>query len=247
MDLNLLIPEDVVGKARVVEFRGLDSKTQYYGNLISNPAFRAQWANCPITYSLNSNYYRCPEWKDIEWDKSILLLGDSVAFGLGLDLPSTIANKLSNELGGTPVVNLGQTGTSWTFAWINSVRLVEAGIRPLAVIYIWTDILRYARLLNNNISCAHGTWDIDQPGLGREYALDQTHSKNMSIEILRSIRTMWTCPQLHYTWSPSVELPGVQYIGDTEIDKARDLIHPGPRSTAQWAQFMAQKLSGKIN
>ena len=247
MNLNLLITEDIVGTPQTVEFRGTDSKTRYLGNLVCNPNFKAQWANCPITYSLNSNYYRCPEWKDIDWDNSILLLGDSWAFGLGIDLPSTIDHRLSHELGGTPVVNLGQTGTSWTFSWINSVRLVEAGIRPLAVVYIWTDIARYAQLLEDNITYSYGAWDLDQPGLGREYALDQTHSRNMSIEILRSIRTMWTCPQLHYTWSKHVELPGVQYLGGSELDKARDLIHPGPRSTAQWAQSMAQELSSKIN
>ena len=247
MHLNLLITEDRAGTPQVVKFRGTDSKASYHSNLISNTDFRAQWANRPITYSLNSNYYRCPEWDDIEWDKSILLFGDSWAFGLGLDLPSTIASRLSIELGGTPVINLGQTGTSWTFSWINSVRLVEARIKPLAVIYIWTDISRYARLLENNITYSHGAWDLDQPGLGREYALDLVHSRNMSIEILRSIRTMWTCPQLHYAWSKHAELPGVQHLGNTELDKARDLIHPGPRSTAQWAQSMAQELSSKIN
>lgn len=247
MNPNLLITKDIVGKPPVVRFRGTDSESRYIYNLVNTPDFKDQWANCPITYSLNSDYYRCPEWKDIEWDKSVLLLGDSWAFGLGLDLPSTFASRLSHELNGTPVVNLGQTGTSWTFAWINSVRLVEAGIRPRAVVYIWTDMARYAQLLEDNITYSYGAWDLDQPGLGREYALDQTHSRNMSIEILRSVRTMWSCPQLHYTWSKHTDLPGVHYLGNSELDKARDLIHPGPRSTAQWARSMAQELSSKIN
>lgn len=247
MNPNLLIIKDIVGTPLITKFRGTDSESCYHKNLISDPDFRAQWANCPITYSLNSNYYRCPEWKDIEWDKSVLLLGDSWAFGQGLDLPSTLASRLSHELNGTPVINLGQTGTSWTYSWINSVRLVEAGIRPRAVIYIWTHVARYAQLLGDNITYSHGAWDVDEPGLGREYAMDTVHSRNMSIEILRSIRTMWTCPQLHYTWSKhTTDLPGVQYLGNSVLDKARDLVHPGPRSTAQWAQSMAQELSAKI-
>jgi hypothetical protein len=247
MNPNLLIIKDIVGTPLITKFRGVDSESRFNHNLANTPGFKAEWANFPITYSLNSNYYRCPEWKDIEWDKSVLLLGDSWAFGQGLDLPSTIASRLSHELNGIPVVNLGQTGTSWTFSWINSVRLVEAGIRPRAVIYIWTHTARYAQLLENNITHSHGAWDVDQPGLSREYAMDPVHSMNMSIEILRSIRTMWTCPQLHYTWSKHVELPGVHYLGNSELDKARDLIHPGPRSTAQWARSMAQELSSKIN
>jgi len=246
MNPNLLVPEDRLGTPHEVEFGGLDSKARYANNLINDVEFRTQWFDHPVSYRLNSDYYRCPEWEDIDWSESVVLFGDSWAFGLGLDSESTISSRLSDELGGIPVINLGQTGVSWTFNWINSVRMIDAGIRPRAVVYIWPGIRRYSRLISDKVACSGGVWDVDKPGISREYTLDTVHSKNMSIEILRTVRTLWSCPQLHYAWREDVSDISSEIEMLTNIDKARDQIHPGPKSTAAWARNMARKLSAKI-
>ena len=227
-----------------IKFLGIDSEEGYLKNL-SDIEYRNKWQPNNVEYRMNSSYYRCAEWDQIDWNNSILLFGDSYAFGVGLAESDTISVKLSNQIG-LPVVNLGQRGTGWAFSWINSNRLYAQGIRPRAVVYIWSQISRHCHFVSPDIIENVGFWNRNDIGheLGLEYMLDYEHSRATSIEYLRSIKNMWSCPQLHYTWDSNPEIDGIVPL--KKYDKARDLKHAGPRTTHVWASQMSRNLSGKL-
>jgi len=244
MNPNLLLTGNYQNQPLVQKFMDTDTRELYIKNFTSLSDFRAQWKARPITYTTNSDHYRCPEWEDIVWNDSILMLGCSVTFGVGLDDSDTISSHLSSYLGGIPVVNLGQGGSSWTFQWINTVRLVAAGIRPRAVVYIWPDVSRYTRMLDSKLARHTGSWSAQ--GLGLEYLKDTDHAQAISGEILACVRALWSCPQLHYTWSPQVDPNWSVPRLTAPIDRARDRMHPGPETAGIWAGNIARDL-GELN
>jgi len=64
-----------------------------------------------IQYTLNSQGYRCPEFDEINWEESIITLGCSNTFGIGLDDKDTYSSKLE-KITNYPVINLGMGGWS---------------------------------------------------------------------------------------------------------------------------------------
>lgn len=59
-----------------------------------------------ITYNLNNSGFRTKEWADIDWKNSVVLLGCSITYGVGLDEDETLAYHLEQKLN-VPVINLG--------------------------------------------------------------------------------------------------------------------------------------------
>ena len=72
-----------------------------------------------VSYKLNSQGYRCPEWNDIDWASSHLLFGCSVVQGIGLNDADTLDQELVKLLN-EPVVNLGVGGGSLPFILANT-------------------------------------------------------------------------------------------------------------------------------
>lgn len=248
MQPNLLISEHLDDWPLVGHYHPMDTKEQYEINAV-NPEFRLLWPEDSVTYTTNKFHYRCAEWADVDWSSSVLVLGCSFTFGVGLDDSQTITHQLS-KLIDMPVVNLGQGGASWTFIWVNTIRLLAAGIKPKAVIYIWPNTNRYCRLFKDSRARSYGPWniDIEDNGLGREYALAELHAQLLSGDLLTSIRALWTCPQLHYYYSPYDRQLTQWAVRPLKpmVDKARDQVHPGVITTGLWANQLAKDLTAKI-
>jgi len=100
------------------------------------------YRNHEVKYVLNSNRFRTKEFKDIDWKNSIVLIGCSCTFGVGVTEEDTIAANLQ-EITGKYVVNLGQPGASNSAIAYNSYYLKENYPEPLAVVNLWTGITRY--------------------------------------------------------------------------------------------------------
>jgi hypothetical protein len=198
-------------------------------------------------YGVNSQGYRCPEFEAIDWRNSILIFGCSHVFGIGLEDHETVANQLSLLLN-TPVINLGQGGTSSTFQWINSTILRKFRINPKAVIYIWPEDSRQTIFYSNDVYKTNsvGFWSVgDKPDytqLGIGLVLDPYHAKTIAKYQRDNVNVLWNCPVLHFSFTQETDdvtqLKGM-------LDIARDGFHSGPISNKSWAKVIASKLNWK--
>lgn len=112
--------------------------------------------NKDIGYNLNSQGYREKEWNNINWNQSILCLGCSHTFGVGVPKDETMPHKLSKKLQ-VNCVNLGIPGGSNFFSAINSSKLINSNIKPLAVVFQKTYRNRWFSIKNNTLDCITGT------------------------------------------------------------------------------------------
>jgi hypothetical protein len=108
---------------------GSDTEERFQENLKSQPE-DWPWRNQQITYKLNSQNYRAPEWDSIDWENSVVMFGCSQVFGVGVDEDQTLGYYLS-ELLNKPVINLGIPGGSSMALWINTEKLLNYGINPV--------------------------------------------------------------------------------------------------------------------
>jgi hypothetical protein len=170
-------------------------------------------------------------------------------FGIGLDDTQTCSAQLSLMLN-TPVINLGQGGTSSLFQWANTCRLISEGVAPRAVIYLWPESSRIDEFIDSHSTRSWGAWD--KQGFGTPWVLHEYQGLEFLKHAVISTSAMWTCPILHYNYDyhEAVEIPGVQFLNKVKDDWARDWdgtqAHPGPLSNKVWAETMASALQGRI-
>ena len=131
--------EDLPG-AGTYPFISCDSKREFIDSLAEKPQ---DWyyRHNPVEYTINSNKFRTKEFKDIDWKNSIVILGCSHAFGVGVTDEHTISSYLQ-EITGKYVVNLGHPGLSNGVIAYNSYYLKENYPEPLAVVNLWTNMVR---------------------------------------------------------------------------------------------------------
>ena len=131
--------EDLPG-AGTYPFISVDDRNDFEESLRVKPE---DWyyRNNPVRYTLNSQQFRTKEFKDIDWKNSIVILGCSCTFGVGVTEEHTIASYLQ-EITGKYVVNLGHPGLSNGVIAYNSYYLKENYPEPLAVVNLWTGMVR---------------------------------------------------------------------------------------------------------
>jgi hypothetical protein len=224
-------------------FHNADTKLLFEKNLLEQPESWS-WRNRSISYTLNSQGFRCGQFDSLDWNNSIVCFGCSNTFGVGVDDSDTWPQVL-NRLAQVPVINLSQGGQGCGFNWVNSVRVIAAGHKPRAAIYYWPDPIRMFTLSdpnNLNLVKRHGPWDMynDQTfpdiQLGLLWAQDSLLGVFWAEQYLRSLDIMWGqlgVPVLHTTWSQDFKVPRVDKIVLCSHSKrnlslrARDLLHPG--------------------
>jgi hypothetical protein len=234
------------------DFYGSDSNELFQKNLKEKPP-DWRWRIVPIRYNVNSQGYRCDEFDNIDWSNSILIIGDSIVFGLGLDVASTAASKLS-LLTNSSVVNLGQPGASPMFSWANSCILRDNNITPQGVIYLWTFAERVTEFLPNNLD---STAINHSPHFNNNWATNWISHPDQGFEFMKyaiiSTSNMWNCPVLHYSTTYDQtdgrynQLKNVKFLSKPR-DWARDwisnedLAHPGPNWNKVWANSIVNDL-----
>ena len=236
-----------VGEQIRQSFVYCDSEELYQKNLKKQPLDWV-WRTTKITYSSNSQGYRCPEWDNCDWDNSILILGGSVVYGIGVAENQTLPSQLSNRLN-IPTINLGSAGTGPAHQWINSIRLIENNVCPVAVIYIWPNATRFLDFFKEEwCSLPTGPHIVDiRPTIGKLWLKNPTHS-HVSLDYFSlSCEQMWNCPVLHYTMDGDLEkeLDRLTVLPKT-ADNARDMMHPGPDDYSMWVDII-EKDYGIIN
>jgi hypothetical protein len=212
-----------------------DDENTYQQNLKSKP-IDWQWRDSQIRYTVNSQHYRCSEWNQVDWNNSVLILGCSMVFGLGLDDDQTVSAKLSRRIN-QPVINLGVPGTSAMFQWMNTTRLLEHRINPVAVIYIWPHHFRVSEITGQDDQRVCGRWNFKTNNLSRAWSECEIHSLEYTRTCVESVKQQWHCPTLHYTYclQTSKYLPEIHRFGfDEYLDYSRDDKHPGPKTVELW-------------
>lgn len=214
------------------DFFDNDSFSLYKTNLKSQPK---NWfyRNNSVKYTINSEGYRTIEFSDVDWKNSIVMFGCSHVFGLGVDDLHTIPKFLEDYLN-IPVINMGMNGSSVHFSLHNSLMLYKKYGPPKMVIYGWTSLMRYTLYNSNNIGFQ--TLRYDKPS---------DHLIYLNMLYIELIRSIWDdiCQIYEFSlFDDTSKMINCDYYG-TSLDKARDLMHNGPKTN----KFIAKKIHDKIS
>jgi len=250
--MNLLKPNTRLKSSS--DFYGNDSEELFKKNLKNQPN-NWHWRNTPIWYNVNMSGYRCPEFNNIDWSNSTLIIGDSWVFGLGLDENSTICNQLS-DLICEPVINLGQPGASPMQSWANTCILINNNIKPKNVIYLWNFVHRLVEFQpygRDNTSISH------MSDANNNFSIGWITHEHQAFEYLKyaitSVSSMWDCKVLNYCFSfdnldqKYTNLKNTTWLSNPgKFGWARDyeekirMGHPGPGWNKLWANIVAKDL-----
>ena len=202
------------------------------------------WAKRSIYYQLNKQGYRCSQWDQIDWSSSILFFGCSQTFGVGLPVEMTIPYLVEQSLG-ISCINLARMGSSCMFQWANTVRLYSAGIRPRAVVYVWPDYNRVTSFNSDPMVLSVGTWREGHEFM--PWVLHPHQGREFFRHVVLTVDNIWDCPIIHTTFTvENLEIipKAVCFVHE---DKARDLVHPGPKSTQLLADHVSNQITHTIN
>lgn len=230
-------------------FLSVEEQTDYVKN---KKTLGKDWHyyNKELEYTLNSNFYRAPEWDSINWKESVVVFGCSHVFGEGLAEDETVCHQLQNLLN-KPVINLGQSGTSTIFSWHNSIKLFETFGVPHAVIQLWTD---YSRLLYYDTDqikrvgfWSGGRWDNYDRNMKSLYKIwnkNDTHAKTFFEFEAKACKEFWSSKTNYYEGSyfeSTSSLINCTFL--PQLDEARDFIHSGPITHKKAAEKIYENFS----
>lgn len=235
---------------------GQDSSQLFQKNLERQPA---DWyyRTHAVEYTWNSNGYRAPEWDKVNWDNSHVVIGCSYVLGVGLTDMDTLPSRISTELN-EPVVNLGYGGSGVATMAYNSLRLIDAGHRPLSVILIIPNLSRLTVFLAGETLHLLPSWyahhnDGPFKSFYETWISSGPHAEMHSHMLMRGVIASWTNVGVHvivrhstgegdYDW---------QKLGQTlppAVDNARDIVskehhgHPGRKTMQVWANILANEI-----
>lgn len=187
-----------------------------------------------VTYKINSSGYRTQEFDQVKWADSIVLFGDEMAWGQGLDEADTIAQALSIHME-RPVINLSQPAASPEWVWAQHVEL-KALYEPWATVTIWPHSLRATDWSH---ATAHhmGHW-----------------TENLPPEHERRIRSQRAAKAAQQLWHRQVNLTLDVKDSNTmqaraidqqivNLDRSRDGSIPGRQAHALIAQMIARMIT----
>lgn len=225
-----------------------DNASLYEYNLQHQPA-NWYYRNNTVEYAWNSNGYRCADWEHIDWARSHVLMGCSYAMGHGVAESDCISSQIDNG------VNLAQSGTSITAIQYNTIRLLQAGIRPKSVKIIVPNIARltywgldaWLDLTPHDLS-ARGEYLV--PHVRNCYtgwlALDPNAEQHGYMTAL-SVQALWAAAgvacDLYQHWAPENPCFNLGTQLPSQIDLARDVnlngfAHPGRQTLKLWSDVI---------
>ena len=239
-----------VDKMRLNKFSSTDSYERFQENLLKQPN-NWYYRNKEIIYNINNSGYRTEEWNNIDWKKSIVILGCSCTYGVGLAEDETISYNVE-KLTDRPTINLGMPGIS-NQAIVQNLSILSNNFpTPYAVIINWTGPDRFRYFFDNKIYDAGG-WDLNNTSLHDGLDFKDLYLKNCHKE-----SNIMVMNYFHASIAKSIVNDKSKYIdfsffghsaSYTKSEKffpylpeSRDLIHPGRESTIQVANYIKQRL-----
>lgn len=229
---------------KTLEWLGEDNEERF-SQLANDPKQRLLlekngWMERSITYQFNSQGFRGHEF-DPAGDY-FCVFGDSVTFGSALNLDQTYGGLLEERLG-IKCYNFGQAGGSndtsvrWAMTYLKN-------LRPRFVIFQRTFDHRLEWLTRGNVAMVYGiqSYGGGQPPETRGSLFTDwiDIDINRSINLAKNLMCMgFICQQISV---PLIEINISDFFLHSE-DRARDLLHPGPRSHQQNANLLLDQLN----
>jgi hypothetical protein len=218
-----------------------DSKSLFEKNLLTQPT---DWyyRKYPVRYTLNSNGYRTYEFKDVDWENSIVMFGCSMTFGQGLDDNDTVPAQLEKILN-IPVINMGSPGSCILFSMHNSIILRDGYPTPRGIIMYWPEHYRTVEYFSNSV-VNYGPWNIPESNLMTTWFKNKNNIVANTMLTTKANRLLWEnkCPYYETSWDRvTSKIIGCDFAY-SETDRARDLMHPGIKSAKKIAQKIASNL-----
>ena len=252
---NDVIPRQVTGNIkenRFIEvddwnngkyFNGSDTEKLFNHNLSMQPP-SWYYRTHPVKYTTNSNGYRTNEFDEIDWENSVVLIGCSTTFGIGIDDKDTISSQLSRLIS-LPVINMGIGGSSIQAALHNSTILRNSYPTPKAVVNIWTEYNR--TLYYHQQKVQHlGPWgDNDDQGSRylKEWTADDSHGRSHALLASKISKLLWESTKYYECsfFPTSAKILGCRQL--YYKDRARDVMHPGIITNARAANIIANGIN----
>lgn len=243
---NLLLPISHLG---LPYFRHSDTEVLFQENLKKKPKDWL-WRNKKIRYTVNSEGYRAPEWSQVDWNNSIVVMGCSHVFGIGVDDDETLPKHLQQTVS-DPVINLGFPAGSATNILYNTVRLLEKNFKPKTVICLFPSTSRDVYFYDNEVKNL-GAWSTEvgyytqtEVNYITSILSEESNILNRNYIYESAIEMLWT--------SNNVKFRGLVHTRDLRIkqwpelskpiDSARDDKHYGPETFKLWTKEIINDLN----
>ena len=210
-----------------------DTSEVYQENLKRQPK-DWHYRNHKIGYDVNQSGYRTKEFKDIDWENSMVIFGDSMVFGIGVSEEETISGQVE-KMTGIPTVNLGVPGSSPTFTLHNSMLLMKSFPTPKYVVFNWSSSCR--TVLYNEYNIEHvGSWRADDCDYAKTWCENEFNSDIHLIMNSMIAKQLWSNKTNYYEFSYfkcTSSLLDINYVH--QFDNGRDeqiidniiMAHPG--------------------
>jgi len=186
-----------------------------------------------IFYRNNNFGFRTKSFDRVNWQDSIVVLGCSNVYGIGLAEEDTISHKLEQILK-ISTINLGVPASAVDLSCWNSLILHEKNYRPRAIVQIWSDLARYTDKAGN----------ILRPfGAGSKEYIGELDWEERAKFYTMSDRALWRGKAAYHEGSFFSHVANTLNIDSFRCDDcARDLAHPGIESVQIAAERIAESL-----
>lgn len=189
-----------------------------------------------ITYINNDLGFRERPFELVDWNNSIVILGCSHVYGHAHAEEDTAVRVLEKQIN-MPVINLGVPGGSVELAFYNSLILYNIGVKPKAIIQIWSELNRYSNFVEGEVDTMYNcrSWN-------KTY-IHQIDWETKSLFYIKAFNAIWKDKTFVYEASffentaKECNIDHVKYL-----DFARDNSHAGIISHKVLADNIARKL-----
>jgi len=221
-----------------------DSYERYVKNLNTQP-LDWYYRDNKVYYNFNSEGFRTKEFKDIDWNNSVVVFGCSNVLGIGLEEKNTLSSKIEAKIG-IPTINMGIGGASILRTFNDSLILAENGFTPKAIVFIWSDCYR-TTLYKKGIVTNIGAWCDGKNDTTEEYwnkwCMDETNPKAHALFNVMAARRVWQSRTKYFEGTFFLKTGNLLSCPFYEIkDRSRDLSHPGVLTTEMVSEQIVEGL-----